>query len=182
MTGKRRFAFLKYSDCFARFRAHRSFSKLRAPCFQQLTVQVGKRTGGLWGFLLNKPDFSRAAVEEVLSTNFRSHTRDSRKTIRATDYASAQHTPTAEDGQTISPTPGEQLTLAQRALNAARLIERLVSTHQPLHTIHTTISKSRLSQTRASRVRQQEMRARLLAQPVFRSSSQERIQQQCLKS
>jgi hypothetical protein len=149
---------------------------MRAPCFPQLTAQVGKRTGGLWGFLLNKPDFSRAAPEEVLSINFRSHTRDSRKTIRATDYASAQHTPTKGDGQTISPLPGEQLMLAQRALNATRLDHRLVSTCQPLHTIHTTVSKSRLSQTCASRVHQQQMRARLLAQPVLRSSSQERFQ------
>ncbi|HEV7376439.1 MAG TPA: hypothetical protein VGN95_17120 [Pyrinomonadaceae bacterium] len=155
---------------------------MRAPCFPQLTAQVGKRTGGLWGFLLNKPDFSRAMTEEVLSTNFRSHTRDSRSIIRATDYASAQHTPTNGDGQTISPTPGEQLMLAQRALNATRLNHRRVSTqHQPLHTIHTTVSKSRLSQTCTSRVRQQ-LRARLLAQPVFWPSSQERLQQQCQKS
>jgi len=155
---------------------------LRAPSFPQLITQVGKRTRGLWGFLLNKPDFSRAATEEVLSTNFRSHTRDSRKTIRATDYASAQHTPTKGDGQTISPTPGEQLMPAQRALNGTRLDHRLVRTqHQPLHTIHTTVSKSRLSQTCASRVRQQ-MRARLLAQHVFWPSSQERFQQQCQKS
>jgi hypothetical protein len=152
------------------------------PGFPQLTVQVGKRTGGLWGFLLNKPDFSRAATEEVLSTNFRWHTRDSRKATRATDYASAQHTPTEAGDQTITPTPGEQLMLAQRALNAASLNHRLVSTHQPLHIIHTTVSKPRLSQTFASRVRQHEMRARLLAQPVFGPSSQERFQHQCLKS
>jgi hypothetical protein len=101
----------------------------------------------LWGFLLNKPDFSRAATEEVLSTNFRSHTRDSRKTIRATDYASAQHKPTEGDGQTISPTPCERLMLAQRALNATRLNHRHASTRQPLHTIHTTVSKLRLSKT-----------------------------------
>jgi hypothetical protein len=97
--------------------------------------------------------------------------------IRATNYASATHTPTTGHGKTISPTPGEQLMLAQRALDATRLIERLVSIHPPLHTIHTTVSKSRLSQTYASRLRQQQqMRARLLAQPVCWPSSQERFQ------
>jgi hypothetical protein len=82
--------------------------------------------GGLWGFLLNKPDFSRAAAEERPQVIFFCSTmRDSRSITVRTKYSSSQPAPLERDGQNISATSAEQPALAQRASDAARLSKRL---------------------------------------------------------
>jgi hypothetical protein len=142
----------------------------------------GKRSGRLVGIPLNKPDFSRAAMEEGFSTNFRSRQRDSRSTTEMTPSSSAQHTPTERRGQIISPNPGEQPILVQSAPDATRLVERLLirapaTSHHPHDSQQITFEPEL---RRGACINQ----VCAFHSPLnfFWPSSQERFQQKCLKS